>query len=101
MPNVPTIELAVQAAGTLTELARLITAADPDRPVLPQHITNWRKRGVPADRCFAIERATGVTCEQLRDDVTWLRDAKGRITGYQVPLAAIREPRPNPRRKAA
>ena len=38
-----------------------------------QRLSNWRKRGVPADQCPAIERATGgaVRCEDLRPDVDW------------------------------
>lgn len=38
-------------------------------------ISQWRRgvRPVPAERCPAIERATGgaVTCEELRPDVDW------------------------------
>jgi DNA-binding transcriptional regulator YdaS (Cro superfamily) len=41
--------------------------------VTPQLIVHWRKRGVPAERCPAIERATGgkVRCEDLRPDIDW------------------------------
>jgi DNA-binding transcriptional regulator YdaS (Cro superfamily) len=41
--------------------------------VTPQVVINWRKRGVPAERCPAIERATHglVRCEELRPDVDW------------------------------
>jgi len=43
---------------------------------IPQQLLNqWSKghRRVPAERCPAIERATGgaVTCEELRPDVDW------------------------------
>lgn len=32
----------------------------------------WKSRGrVPAEHCPAIERETGVRCEQLRPDVEW------------------------------
>lgn len=32
----------------------------------------WKARGkVPAEHCPAIERATGVLCEDLRPDVLW------------------------------
>ena len=35
-------------------------------------VSNWRVRGtVPAEHCPLIERATGVTCEELRPDVQW------------------------------
>ncbi|MCL2656846.1 MAG: helix-turn-helix domain-containing protein [Betaproteobacteria bacterium] len=40
-----------------------------------QAVCFWRdgKRRLPAERCPAIERATGgaVTCEELRPDVDW------------------------------
>jgi DNA-binding transcriptional regulator YdaS (Cro superfamily) len=43
--------------------------------VAPPSVTAWRTRGIPADRCPAIERATDgrVTCEELRADVAWQR----------------------------
>lgn len=43
--------------------------------VTPPTINQWISgaRPVPAERCPAIERATGgaVTCEELRPDVDW------------------------------
>lgn len=38
-----------------------------------QRLSNWKVRGVPAEHCPAIERATGgaVRCEDLRPDVDW------------------------------
>lgn len=41
----------------------------------PPSVTEWRKRGIPVDRCPAIERATGGQwpCETLRPDVAWIR----------------------------
>lgn len=41
--------------------------------VVPQVVNNWRRRGVPAERCPSIEKATAgaVTCEELRPDVDW------------------------------
>ena len=43
--------------------------------VPPESISNWQsgERRVPAERCPAIERATGgaVRCEDLRPDVAW------------------------------
>jgi DNA-binding transcriptional regulator YdaS (Cro superfamily) len=58
------IDRAISSAGTAAELARRLG-------VLPQHINNWRKRGVPAERCVAIECATEgvVTRHELRPDV--------------------------------
>lgn len=36
-------------------------------------VIGWKR--IPAERCPAIERATGgrFACEQLRDDVVWVR----------------------------
>lgn len=41
--------------------------------VSPQVISNWIRRGVPAEHCPAIEKATAgaVRCEDLRPDVDW------------------------------
>jgi len=41
----------------------------------PPSVIEWRKRGIPADRCPNIERASAgkVTCEQLRPDAAWHR----------------------------
>lgn len=41
----------------------------------PPSVIEWRKRGIPSDRCPAIERETGGkwACEQLRPDVAWKR----------------------------
>jgi DNA-binding transcriptional regulator YdaS (Cro superfamily) len=43
--------------------------------VAPPSVTAWRSRGVPADRCPAIERGSEGrhSCEQIRPDVAWLR----------------------------
>lgn len=58
------IQRAIESVGSQADLARLLE-------VLPQHITNWKKRGVPAERCIAIETATdgAVTRHDLRPDV--------------------------------
>jgi len=60
------IENAIQICGGLSALAKSLH-------VEPQHVVNWRSRGVPAERCPAIERATGgkVRCEDLRPDIDW------------------------------
>ncbi len=36
-------------------------------------VSLWRSRGVPAERCPAIERSTNgqVRCEDLRPDIDW------------------------------
>lgn len=71
---------AIDAAGSQTELARRLG-------LLPQYVNNWKSRGVPADRCPAIEAITGVRCEELRPDLSWNRDADGTVTGYTVKVA--------------
>lgn len=41
----------------------------------PPSVIEWRKRGIPAERCPAIERASSgaVRCETLRPDIQWSR----------------------------
>ena len=39
--------------------------------VTQQTLTNWKQRGIPADKCPDIEQATGIKCEELRPDVNW------------------------------
>ena len=57
-----------QSRGMSAALARALRVA----PVL---ISQWanEQRQVPAERCPAIEKATGgaVMCEELRPDVDW------------------------------
>jgi DNA-binding transcriptional regulator YdaS (Cro superfamily) len=57
------IERACEAVGGATKLANLIG-------VSVQAVGHWKERGVPIDRCVAIENATGgnVTRRELRDD---------------------------------
>jgi DNA-binding transcriptional regulator YdaS (Cro superfamily) len=57
---------AIDHCGGLTRLAAAIG-------VSPQRVSNWVERGVPAERCPDIERATAgaVRCEDLRPDVAW------------------------------
>lgn len=54
------------AADALGGAAQLGIICD----VTPQAISNWKRRGVPIDRCLAIEYATkgAVTRRDLRDD---------------------------------
>ena len=58
---------AIQASGGITALAKVLQ--------LKSHavINQWRRTQVPAERCPAIEQATGglVRCEDLRPDVAW------------------------------
>ena len=73
--NATGLEKAIEAVGGPSKLAAAIG-------VTPQVVTNWRSRGVPAEHCPSIERATRtagkavVLCEELRPDVAWgvLRD---------------------------
>lgn len=59
------LDRAIQKAGSVVALAKGINAAI-SAPSM------WKKRGrVPADKCPAIERFTGVPCEELRPDVDW------------------------------
>ena len=43
--------------------------------VSPPSATAWRKRGIPAERCPAIERGSAGKhpCEALRRDIVWHR----------------------------
>lgn len=58
--------------GGNAELARLLG-------VSPQAVSNWKRDGVPAEKCPLIERLTegSVRCEELRPDIEWrvLREA--------------------------
>jgi DNA-binding transcriptional regulator YdaS (Cro superfamily) len=36
-----------------------------------QTVQSWLRNRVPAEHCPAIERETGVRCEDLRPDVPW------------------------------
>ena len=60
------LQRAIDLKGGLTHLAHEIG-------VTAQVVSNWRTRGVPAEQCPAIERATNraVRCEDLRPDVDW------------------------------
>lgn len=43
--------------------------------VKPPSVTEWRHRGIPADRCPMLEKASEGrhTCETMRPDVQWHR----------------------------
>ncbi|EWG13302.1 hypothetical protein P910_003449 [Xylella fastidiosa Mul-MD] len=70
---------AVGAAGSQARLANILGVTN-------QAVSNWKRLGVPEDRCPSIEAVTGVRCEELRKDVRWTRGKTGQITGYHVPL---------------
>ena len=56
------LQRAIDQAGGAQALADLLN----EKHV--QTILNWKVRGVPANRCPAIEAATGVSRRDLRDD---------------------------------
>lgn len=57
------LDRAVQSAGSQQALAQLLG-------IKPPSVSGWYdRRRVPAERCIAIERATGVSRHQLRPDV--------------------------------
>ena len=58
------LERAINYAGGPSGLAKAIG-------VLPQHVNNWKRRGVSVRACIAIEHATNgeVTREELRPDI--------------------------------
>lgn len=51
-------------------------------------VNQWVKgvRPIPERCCPLIEAQTGVRCEELRNDVEWVRNPKGKVVGYHVPL---------------
>lgn len=56
------LEAAIEAAGGLRALARLLGISH-------QAILRWQRDKVPADRILDIERVTGVDRERLRPDL--------------------------------
>lgn len=52
-------------------------------------VTHWASgiRKLRPEHCPAIEGLTGVKCEELCPEVTWLRDSAGNVSGYQVHIA--------------
>lgn len=58
------LDRAISICGSQAELSKRLG-------LFPQYVNNWRRRGVPAERCIAIEEATGgkVTRYDLRPDV--------------------------------
>lgn len=58
----------IEMLGGPTAVARLLGCKAPS-------VIEWRRRGIPAERCPAIELATQgrVTVRDLRPDVSWAR----------------------------
>ena len=71
-----------QKRGRASSLGRALV-------ITPVLVSQWASgRQVPAERCPAIEKATGgaVTCEELRPDVDWAY-LRGTGANYQEPEA--------------
>lgn len=68
--------------------AELAKATESSPDYLWQVATGWNGKRASHDLAMRIEDGTkgAVTCESLRDDVTWIRGPSGRVTGYQVRL---------------
>lgn len=64
------MEHVIDQIGGPTVIARMVGCRPPS-------VIEWRKRGIPADRCPVIERGTDGRwpCERLRPDVRWHRVA--------------------------
>jgi hypothetical protein len=60
-----------------------------------QAIYRWRDAGIPVDRAPLIEDASGgkVRCEQMVDDWTWIRDAKGNLVARQLRIPRLKRQR--------
>jgi DNA-binding transcriptional regulator YdaS (Cro superfamily) len=62
-----TIQAAIDRAGGQTALALAIKTRQ-------QQVWKWAKgRPIDPEKAPAIERATGIPCEQLRPDINWVR----------------------------
>lgn len=73
------LQRAIQEAGGAKRLADAIG-------VTVQRLSNWIKRGVPAEHCPDIEMAVNgaVRCEELRPDVRW-----GVLRGAAAPASPV------------
>ena len=69
------LQRAIEAAGGLSALARLCG-------VQPPSVFKWDV--APAHQCPTIEEGTGVTCEELRPDLQWVRDEEEKVIGHMV-----------------
>lgn len=58
------IERAIEIAGGVVALSQLLGVTAPA-------VSQWKRAGVPAERCLAIEQATGgaVTRYEMRPDI--------------------------------
>lgn len=67
--SVKGLDRAIRVMGGASALAAALAEK-------PQVVSNWKARGVPADRCPDIERVTRdkgdrVPCEEMRPDIDW------------------------------
>lgn len=84
------LRAAVAAAGGQKALADLITALG--HPIRQGHVWSWLNlQGglTPPYLAPLVEVATGVSCEVLRPDLRWDRDAEGRVIAYGVTLQPV------------
>lgn len=75
MDEITAFERAITIIGSQAKVAAVV--GKPSTVVW--QVANGR-RSIPAEWCESIERATAgaVTCDQLRPDLDWHRDAQGR-----------------------
>ncbi|MEX8520051.1 MAG: transcriptional regulator [Leptothrix sp. (in: b-proteobacteria)] len=78
------LDKAIRTAGGQARLAAKIGCVQ-------GAVSNWKARGkVSAEYCPAIERETGVPCEELNPDVDWAVLRKG--TGRRVHKPTLHAP---------
>lgn len=75
----PGLNLAIQAAGSISELARQLGISQPS-------VSGWKR--VPAERVIAVEAVTGVDRAILRPDLY------GEVTEVKAVHSALRQRRP-------
>lgn len=86
--NTEALRLAIKLAGGQSQLGEAIGKTQ-------GHVSKWLERGVvPPDMCAAIEahidtiKRGAVRCEDLNATVEWVRDRRGRVTHYRIPVRA-------------
>lgn len=62
--------------------------------ISPQAIYKWKSKGIPVDRAPLLEAASNgaVRCEDICPDVQWMRDTRGNLTCYRVPVPQVIAP---------
>lgn len=89
-PDILTAIVREPGIGSLSELARRLTALTPDDPVTVQAVSQWAE--IPPRRCEPLETLTlgKYRVEDLRSDIQWQRDPEnGRVTGYTLPAQSV------------